>query len=46
MLGERLFAARTDKTLRLSAGDRVWLACDPGRLYWFDGATGERIAAA
>ena len=46
MLGERLFAARTDKTLRLSAGDRVWLACDPDRLYWFDGATGERIAAA
>ncbi len=43
MIGDRLVAARAGKSVRLSAGARVWLRCSPDRLYWFDGETGLRI---
>ena len=43
MVGDRLLAARAEKSLRLVPGQRVWLRCDPARLFWFDGQTGERI---
>lgn len=43
MIDNTLITARADKSLRLLAGDRVALGCDPSRLYWFDGDTGLRL---
>lgn len=43
MIGDRLLAARAGKSVRVSAGDRVWLRCSAERLYWFDSETGLRL---
>ena len=40
-----LFAARVDPRTRARVGDRLTLAIDPGRLYFFDVETGESLLA-
>ena len=38
-----LFVARVDPRARARAGDRIRLAIDPSRLYFFSPDTGERL---
>lgn len=45
LIDGRLLAARADKSVRLVPGQRVWLACDAAKLYWFDGRSGTRLPA-
>jgi multiple sugar transport system ATP-binding protein len=45
-LGATSVAVKGDKNLRLKIGDRLGVAFDPARVYWFDSATGLRVRTA
>jgi len=45
-LGGQYFVVKGDKSIRYADGDRISLRPEPSKMFWFDGTTGQRIAAA
>ncbi|KWF23277.1 ABC transporter ATP-binding protein [Burkholderia pseudomultivorans] len=45
-IGGQHFVVKGDKTIRYADGDRISLRPEPAKLFWFDGTSGQRIAAA